>query len=238
MGDEADDTGSASAVIADENASISSIKELLAQSLQETADQKRLITQLITALSAEGRAAVIPAIPTPAEIRRDKFLKLYPLLQKSQKVKDFKEGQDEPWKKWYERYKTELKCLGSINVNLDLETYPMTQTEFMQCLQLKLEHDTKKRLESAFLASSLTWQTVTIEQIEALMLSEFGSKEPDIASILACFGPNRFKRPKEMSISQYYHKFTEKLPECLNPTADDEFKKSIDKVIKLFSMMV
>ena len=81
----------------------------MAQSLQETADQKRLNTQLITALSAEGRAAAVPANPTNAEIRRDKFLKLYPLLQKSQKVKDFKEGQDEPWRKWYDRYKTELK---------------------------------------------------------------------------------------------------------------------------------
>ena len=123
-----------------------------------------------------------------------------------------------------------VKCLGSINVNLDLESDPMTQSEFMQCLQLKLEHDTKKRLESAFLADSLTWQTVTIQQIETLMLSEFGSKEPDIAAVLACFGPDRFKRPKEMPISQYYHKFMENLPEVLKPNTNEEFKKSIDKV--------
>ena len=229
MGDSEDNDTSAAAS-GSAAVDTATIRDLLERSLEETAEQKRLVNQLLTALSADGRAAVVPANPSPAEIRRDKFLKLFPLLQKSQKVKDFKEGQTEPWKKWYDRYKTELKCLGSINVNLDLESDPMTQSEFMQCLQLKLEHDTKKRLESAFLADSLTWQTVTIQQIETLMLSEFGSKEPDIAAVLACFGPDRFKRPKEMPISQYYHKFMENLPEVLKPNTNEEFKKSIDKV--------
>ena len=206
------------------------MEDLLRQSLADTAEQKLMITQLIAAWGGHAPVAHVPAVPSDDEIRRDKFLKLFPLIQKSQKVKDFKEGQDETWSKWYDRYKTELNCLGNINCNLDLLNHPITQVEYMQCLQLKLEHDTKKRLESAFLTNSLTWQNVTILQIEALMLSEFGSKEPDIASVLACFGPDRFKKAKEMPVSQYYYKFKEKLPECLKPNTNEEFKAAIDLV--------
>ena len=177
-----------------EPAPIATMEDLLRQSLADTAEQKLMITQLIAAWGGHAPVAHAPAVPSADEIRRDKFLKLFPLIQKSQKVKDFKEGQDETWSKWYDRYKTELNCLGNINCNLDLLNHPITQVEYMQCLQLKLEHDTKKRLESAFLTNSLTWQNVTILQIEALMLSEFGSQEPDIASVLACFGPDRFKK--------------------------------------------
>ena len=141
--------------------------------------------------------------------------KLYTLLQKSQKVKDYKESSDEPFRKWLDRYHTELYSLGNINCNLDLTNHPMTCEEYGNCLQLKLDYDARKRLESAFLTHDppVMWTTVTIVQVKALMLSEFGKREPDIASVLAVFGPERFKKTKDMPVSQYYHQFQEKLPE-------------------------
>ena len=91
-----------------EPAPVATMEDLLKQ-------QNLMITRLIAAWGGHALVAHVPAVPSADEIRRDKFLKLFPLIQKSQKVKDFKEGQDEPWSKWYDRYKTELNCLGNIN---------------------------------------------------------------------------------------------------------------------------
>ena len=194
-------------------------------------DSQTMLANALAAL-AVGGGGPVPAVPTPAEVRREKMTKLYPLLQKSQKVKDYKESSDEPFRKWLDRYHTELYSLGNINCNLDLANHPMTCEEYGNCLQLKLDYDARKRLESAFLTHDppVTWTTVTIVQVKALMLSEFGKREPDIASVLAVFGPERFKKTKDMLVSQYYHQFQEKLPECLKPTTEAEHKTAIDLV--------
>merc|ERR1712055_803754 len=55
---------------------------------------------------------------------------------------------------------------------------------------------------------------------------------PDIAAVLSCFGPERFKKSKDMTVSQYYHTLREKLPECLKPDTDEKYRKAIDTVHK------
>ena len=112
-----------------------------------------------------------------------------------------------------------------------MQTHPKRE-EYGNCLQLKLDYDARKRLGSAFLTHDppVMWTTVTIFQVKALTLSEFGKREPDIASVLAVFGPERFKKTKDMPVSQYYHQFQEKLPECLKPTSEAEHKTAIDLI--------
>ena len=79
-------------------------KALLAKTVETLAEQQRLVTRLLAGGGGHGN---VPLQPTVAEIRRDKLLKLFPLLQKSQKVKDYKEGQEEPFRKWFDRYNTD-----------------------------------------------------------------------------------------------------------------------------------
>ena len=227
------------------NAELESIKQKLSDTEKRFNDAEEKLnashTLLANAIAALAGAAAgaggghghAPAAPPSIEdIRREKVTKLYTLLQKSQKIKDYKESSDEPFRKWFDRYETELYSLGNINCNLNLAINAFTRDEYINCLQIKLDYEARKRLESAFLTHEppVTWIAVTIPQIKALMFSEFGKYEPDIASVLGCFGPDRFKKTNDMSISQYYHQFKEKLPECLKPNTEAEHKNAIDLV--------
>ena len=195
-------------------------------------DSHNLLANALAALAAGGRAAAAP--PSAEDTRRDRMTKLYTLLQKSQKIKDYKESSEELFRKWFDKYQTELFNLGNISCNLDLTNHPLSREEYLNCLQLKLDYNARKRLEDAFLTHDplVTWDTITIDQVNALMVSEFGVKVPDIAAVLSCFGPERFKRSKDMSVSQYYHMFREKLPECLKPNTNEAYRSAIDTVHK------
>ena len=74
----------------------------------------------------------------------------------------------------------------------------------------------------------LTWDNVTKQLIKTLMIAEFGNKEPDISSVLAQFGPDRLKKAKDMKVSKFFHLWKEQLPDCLQPTTPEDFKKCVD----------
>ena len=83
------------------------------------------IAALAGAAAGAGEGHVPAAPPSIEDIRREKVTKLYTLLQKSQKIKDYKESLDEPFRKWFDRYETELYSLGNINCNIDLVNHAL-----------------------------------------------------------------------------------------------------------------
>ena len=60
------------------------------------------------------------------------------------------------------------------------------------------------------------------------MIAEFGRKESDVSAVLLQFGPNRFKKSQEMSVSTFYHKWQEQLPDCMTPLDDDARKQFVE----------
>ena len=153
--------------------------------------------KLITALNERpavpaGGAAGVPAVPAvdPAVVRGEKMAKLNFALRKSVKIKDFKEAQDVSIRDWIKRFDQEIqavKKMSGINDNL-------TRDEMIDCMKDKLDYAVIKRLDTAFRAKDdpLTWDRVTVAELKAVLIEEYGTKETDVSSVLIQFGPNRF----------------------------------------------
>ena len=61
-------------------------------------------------------------------------------------------------------------------------------------------------------------------------MDEFGSKETNASAVLIQFGPNRCKKTPEQKVSEFYHVWSERLPNCMNPEAADEKTKFVDLI--------
>ena len=200
--------------------------------------------KLITALNARpaapaGGAAGVPAVPAvdPAVVRGEKMAKLNFALRKSVKIKDFKEAQDVSIRDWIKRFDQEIqavKKMSGINDNL-------TRDEMIDCMKDKLDYAVIKRLDTAFRAKDdpLTWDRVTVAELKAVLIEEYGTKETDVSSVLIQFGPNRFKKTPEMSVARFHHLWQEQLPECLLPEGDvanERFVELIKKALFYFCL--
>ena len=117
---------------------------------------------------------------------------------------------------------------------LNLQEQPLTQEEYVPLLRDRMAETAQTELESAFETreTPLTWEDVTVDQLKTILVEQFGDKEPDISSVLKCFGPDRFKKTKDMSASKHYHMWKSKLPKCLLPTTTEGFKKANDLVLR------
>ena len=62
------------------------------------------------------------------------------------------------------------------------------------------------------------------------MIEEFGPKQTDISQVLAQFSPNRFKKASNMTVSDFYYKWVDQLPEIMRPTTDGERTKYVDLI--------
>ena len=199
---------------------------------RELKQQNVALMQKMTELLANVRPPGAPAAPSADDVRRERVSKLYINLKKSQKVKDYKEDSPENVREWLSKFDLECENVAKMTCNLDLSASPLTRDEYVSCLKEKLDYSAIKTLNSAFGTQDpvLTWDNVTKDKLRELITEEFSSKEPDISSVLACFGPDRLKKDKDMKVSKFYQIWKEQLPDCLQPTTDEEHKKCVDLV--------
>ena len=96
----------------------------------------------------------------------------------------------------------------------------------------RIEYPVIKRLDTAFAAKEPPWEwtTVTYVQLKAIMKEEYGSKDTSVCEVLLQFGASRYKKPPDMSVSKFTHKFLEQYPECMLPESDDERIEFVDLI--------
>ena len=51
-----------------------------------------------------------------------------------------------------------------------------------------------------------------------------------MCEVLLQFGASRYKKPPDMSVSKFTHKFLEQYPECMSPENDDERIEFVDLI--------
>ena len=109
---------------------------------------------------------------SPADVHKTKVAQLHQLLRKSHKVKDFKDSGTENIKKWLVEFEEELNSQAILSCNLDLETKPLSDIEYVNLLKDKLSSYARKEIQQAFEARSdpLTWRTVTKKQFRDILL--------------------------------------------------------------------
>ena len=108
--------------------------------------------------------------------------------------------------------------------------HPLTRNEWIPCFADKLEFEAKERLQTAMAVVGYTWDAVTEQQIKDLLISEFAVQESNVSEVLIQFGPNRYKKPSDMSVATYYHKFKAQLPMCMKPVGDVQCREFVDLI--------
>ena len=209
--------------LAEENVKLSS-------NLRDTTDTLRMEIDRVAMMVQGGGPLQPQAIvqPEAAAVRAKNVADLKLAFRRSDKVKDFKEGQElkvQEWIRIFDDEITQLKNWNGIVNDLELAAY-------VCCFKDKLDVNVVKRLDTAFEnhAPVITWANVTVRQLHDIMIMEFGTKEPDVSAILLQFGPNRLKKAPDMSVATFYHKWQDQLPPCMLPTDANGNEKFVDLV--------
>ena len=169
------------------------------------------------------------------ELRQSQFSKLYEHMLSKSRLVPFKSTDDPiPWLENFNDY----ICRTAKNLcKINLVTQPLTDTEFVELLHIKLEYSVRTELDQKFdtLVPKLTWDKVKKTQITELLIAQFGTKEPEMSCLLNAFGPDRFKKAKDMAVKNFHPKWKEQLPKCLVPKTEEERVKLADLVLRTSS---
>ncbi|CAL4066310.1 unnamed protein product [Meganyctiphanes norvegica] len=80
---------------------------------------------------------------------------------------------------WLRYLDMEIDDIGTGICNLNLDEYPLSHSEYMKILCIKLDHAVISKIMQIFSSHTpvLTWDTVTKVQIHNILLKEYSNKE-------------------------------------------------------------
>ena len=106
----------------------------------------------------------------------------------------------------------------------------LTKQEYIPLCRDRLDYTVVKRLDTVFLQLNpvLTWADISKEDLHKVLIQEYKTKDTDISQVLAQFGPNRFRKASNMTVSEYYYRWVEQLPDVMKPSTEDDRIKYVD----------
>ena len=109
----------------------------------------------------------------------------------------------------------------------------LTHEEYIPLLRASLDFNVIKRVEQVFVQnpnSIKTWENISVEDLHKLLISEFGIRYTDVASVLQQFGPSRLSKSHDKGVSEFYFDWYTQIQGVMKPTSNDEFKNFTDLV--------
>ena len=183
------------------------LEKMLNESMELGNRREKQLNDLISILQGipqyggELRAVVQPAQPDANTVRADKLQRLTLGLRKSNKIRDYKDTAESDIRLWLQRFDFEIAALKvMVGINDAL-----SRDEIIPLLKDKLDYTIVKRLDSVFAQKNpaLEWNAVTKDELQKCLIGKFGTKQNDISQVLAQFGPNRFKKTSNMTVSEF-----------------------------------
>ena len=86
-------------------------------------------------------------------------------------------------------------------VGLDDE---LTKEEYVPIFRSCLDFPVVERVKVVLTSKGKTWDTIEMAELKTLMKEEFGSKQTDVANVLALFGPNRLVKKPDETVSEFF----------------------------------
>merc|ERR1711942_415131 len=164
--------------------------------------------------------------PDVGAIRAEKVQKITLNLCKSSKLKPFKISQDvKMFQKLFIEQLTIMKAAVGITDDLSREEYiPI----FRSCLEFPVVE--RVQVAMAGLVPAKTWADVTIAEMNKLMVDEFGTKQTDVANVLELFGQHRLCKKPDESVSDFFFRWQNNIPDVMKPSNDDERVTYVDLI--------
>ena len=157
----------------------------------------------------------------PRNTRKEHYLLLFQNLQKSAKLKDYKISSQENVSEWLKRFDL---CIENLSKACDIDPATLTRDEYINLIKSRLDLSVLCEMELKFksLPTATTWEDVTKKDLHKYLIEQFGSKEPDLSTLMKYFGANRPKKSPDTKVKNFFCKWWEELPLCLKPTTEDE----------------
>ena len=155
----------------------------------------------------------------PRNARKDNYLTLFQNLQKSAKLKDYKISSQENVNEWIKRFDL---CIENLSKACDIDPATLTKDEYINLIKSRLDLSVLCEMELKFKSLPTTWEVVTKKDLHKYLIEQFGSKEPDLSTLMNYFGANRPKKSPDTKVKNFFCKWWEELPLCLKPTTDAE----------------
>ena len=171
--------------------------------------------------ASSGNAAPANSQSIPRDTRKEHYLTLFQNLQKSTKLKDYKISSQENVREWLKRFDL---CIENLSKACDIDPATLTRDEYINLIKSRLDLSVLCEMELKFksLTTATTWENVTKKDLHKYLIEQFGSKEPDLSTLMKYFGANRPKKSPDTKVKNFFCKWWEELPLCLKPTTDAE----------------
>ena len=183
--------------------------------------------------NGQGARGVHHAPQNPArsaeEIRKEKTTNVYQNLQKTPKIKDFKLSTQENIREWMLKINNTIESLSTA---VNIKVTDIKDVEYINMIKSKLDYVIITELNLKFAAHDpvLKWETITKAELNAILIDQFGIREPEVSAVLRIFGSNRLKKTTNIDVRNFYAKWWEDLPLCLKPTDAAGNKKLVDLI--------
>ena len=188
------------------------VQAILSAMDERSAQQQQQITSLIEVVEALQQqnlnnpvnVTVQQAVPDANAARAGKIQRIAENLRKGSRVKDFKNTTDSNIRTYIKKFNEELKSLKSMVGIVD----ELSRDEYIPMFRASLEFSVLERVEQVFKFDPdniKTWAAITIPELHALMIGEFGQKYTDVANVLSQFGPSRLSKSADKSVSEFYY---------------------------------
>ena len=205
------------------------LQAILSAMDERQAQNNQQITSLIEAL--QFNVTVQQAAPDANATRAAKIQKIAESLRKGSRVKDFKNTNDSNIRTHIKKFENELKSLKQMVGIMD----DLSRDEYVPMFRANLEFSVLVRVEQVFKCDPnniKTWDIITIPELHALMIREFGQKYTDVANVLGQFGPSRLSKSADKSVSEFYYDWLTQIPDIMKPTTPVEFTNFADLILR------
>merc|ERR1711942_229109 len=187
-------------------------------------EQDARINQQNAQIKALIEALKTPQGPDVNAVRAEKVSKITFNISKSSKLKPFKISHDiKLFQKIFDEQLIIMKAAVGIADDLSRDEYVPI---FRSCLDFPVV----ERVKVALTGKTKTWEDVEIDNLTALMLEEFGSKQTDVANVLELFGPNRLVKKPDETVSEFFFRWQQNLPENMKPSSNAGYKEYVDLI--------
>ena len=193
------------------------LQDLLTRMVNKSEEQDARIEALLQAIKN-------PPAPAANVLRAEKVQKITFNISKSKRLKPYKVTQD--IKLFLKIFDEELVNMKAA-VGLDDQ---LTKEEYVPIFRSCLEFPVVERVKVVLTGKGKTWDTITIAELTTLMKDEFSSKQTDVANVLALFGPNRLVKKSDESVSEFFFRWQQNIPEIMKPTDENGYKDFVDLI--------
>ena len=183
--------------------------ELYEKQNEQLASLVEKLTGAAAAADGEGDRRVHHAPHAPAksaeEIRKEKTTNVYQNLQKTPKIKDFKLSTQENIREWMLKINNTIESLSTA---VNIKVTDIKDVEYVNMIKSKLDYVIITELNLKFVAhdSILKWETITKAELNAILIDQFGIREPEVSAVLRIFGSNRLKKTTNIDVRNFYAK--------------------------------